>query len=353
MKKNLNYQNAISMIRGSSIYSTGGGFAYSGQKRMFNNLFKKVNSIKLISIDELKDNDYICTAYAVGSAGNTDIDLSPALRQGLQVLQNFTGIKPKAIFAGETNIDIIASQSAVALNLPILDADSNGGRAVPEIQMDNFVIYDKPITPVVVVTLDGDVAILQQTKNPYNIENFVRSIAGNSKIGMVAVLDHLIQVKLAKKILTHGIFSRSLKLGQLIQENYNNQDLLEKIIREINGQLLIKGKVFKSTLKSNLKEGFLNGDYFIKDRKGNVVKVYAKNENIICWKNNRVFATSPDRILTIDTKTFLGIHNSQLKEDEEVAVIVAKASEMWRSKKALELFEPRHFGFLFKPKLLK
>lgn len=351
MKLGITQQDAYTMIRGSSIYSTGGGFAYSAQKRMFGELFKKRKSYEIISIDELQDRDYVCTAYAVGSAGNTNMDLTPALKKGLQTLQRITGIAPKAIFAGETNIDIIAAQSAATLGLPVLDADSNGGRAVPEIQMDNFVILDEPIAPVVVVTLEGEIALLLETASPYNIEAFVRNFAGNSNIGIVAALDHLISVKKAKKVLTHGIFTRSLSLGKLIEDNLKNPELLNVIVKEIGGQLIIKGKVTKNTLKSNIKEGFLNGEYVVSDGK-NEIRVFAKNENIIAWKNDKVWVTSPDRIMTIDLKTFLGVHNSELKKDQEVAIIAAPASDMWRGEKGIELFNPKHFGFNLKPTLL-
>ncbi|HET9947169.1 MAG TPA: DUF917 domain-containing protein, partial [Patescibacteria group bacterium] len=68
--------------------------------------------------------------------------------------------------------------------------------------------------------------------------------------------------------------------------------------------------------------------------------------------NNKVFATSPDRIMTIDVKTFLGVHNSQLEKGQQIAVLVAPASPMWRRKEGIELFHPKHFGFSFEPKLL-
>ncbi len=76
------------MIRGSSIYSTGGGIEYGVQRRLFRNLFRSAIQLSLVSLDELSDYNYVCTAYAVGSAKNTNFDLSKQLRLGINALEN-------------------------------------------------------------------------------------------------------------------------------------------------------------------------------------------------------------------------------------------------------------------------
>ncbi len=39
------------------------------------------------------------------------------------------------------------------------------------------------------------------------------------------------------------------------------------------------------------------------------------------------------------------VTNSQLKEGVKVHVVVARAPEVWRTRRGLELFGPKHFGF--------
>lgn len=333
------------MILGSSIYSTGGGFEYSVQKKLFEKLIRGKKKLVLIDINELSNDDWICTAYGVGSAGNTDYDLSNAFNQGIKTLEKYINKNIKAVFAGETNIDVLAFQTASGINLPVLDADSNGGRAVPEIQFDNFTIFNKPIVPVVTITLEGEISLLLKTKNSAEIEKYVRSIASNSKSGVVAVIDHSIQVKEAKNILTTNIFKRSIKMGKLIHENKNNLNLEAKIIKETNGEKIINGTVTKIEIKDSKKNGFLEGFYYIKDTQNRIARVYIKNENILCWLDGKVVVSPPNPILAVNLKTFIGVHNSKIKIGDNILLIATKATKLWSSEKGKKLFNPQHFGF--------
>lgn len=350
MRIYINNQIAKHMLLGSSIYSTGGGIEYGTQEKHITSLLKKYRSrsLELISIEELKDEDYICTVYQVGSSANTNFDASSFLRLGINTLEDYTGKKFKAIFAGETNIDSVVFQAAGSLGLPVVDADSNGGRAVPQIQFDNFVLKKKSITPLVAVTPTKEIRI-SRTKNVLSIENTIRSIASKLDDGLITVCDHPINVKEAKEILTLGIFSRSIELGKLIFDNKDPSYLLNQVIKKIDGKLFIRGKIVKIELKD--KQGFLEGYYWVRDNK-NELRVYVKNENIICWLNDKVILTVPDCILAVDIGNLRGLHNSKLREGQGVVVIGKRATDLWRTKEAIELFNPKHFGFDIKSKLL-
>ncbi len=352
MKQYLTEKQINAMILGSSIYSTGGGIEYSTQKKLFKKLLHKQNKPQLVSIDELADDDYVCTAYAVGSAGNTNYDLSESLQIGMKTLENYTGEKFRALFGGETNADILAFQTASSMHLPVLDADSNGGRAVPEIQHDNFIITGKSITPLVAVTPDKRVAILTQSPDGLGIEKFVRSMSSTIDKGLIAVLDHPIKVKDAKKVLTLGIFSRSIQLGDYILSNKKTEKMIQEIPQKVPGQVLIQGFISKLEVKHDVHGGFLTGYYYVQNTNGDTVKVFIKNENLIAWKNDQLLMTAPDAIIAVDTKTFVGVHNSKLYQGQEVIIIGKKAPEMWRSAVGKKLFSPKHFGFSFANKLL-
>lgn len=343
MKKNITITLAQKMILGSSIYSTGGGYEKNVQEKQFTILFKKKKSFPLFSIDELSDNDYICTAYAVGSAANTNYDLSKAFSIGLKTLENYLGNPMKGVFAGETNIDVLAFQTAAHMNLPVIDADCTGGRAVPEIQFDNFALFDKTILPLVAVTPAGDVVLLTHSKNLESIEYFVRNVAISAKKGLVAVLDHPVQVKEARTMLTLGIFERSIKLGSYIEKHKNKKTFLKEVVEILDGKMLIKGKV--ENIDFSDKDGFITGFYTVMGTKGNIAKVFVKNENIICWLNKEILVSPPDSILSFDPIKLQGIHNSKIYKGQEIVLIARAATKIWRSKKAKAIFHPRKFGF--------
>lgn len=331
------------MIHGSSIFSTGGGLPFEIQKKLFHKLFLTNPKMPLISIDELQDNDFICKAYAVGSGGNANVDLSVALKKGMQVLQSYTHKKFKAISAGETNIDVLVFQAALHLGLPVMDADATGGRAVPEIQIDNFPLFGKSTLPLVAVTPHHDIIIVKETSDLSRVEAIIRNLLAPGEKGLITVLDHCAQVKDAKKILTHGIFERAIKLGKFIEENKNNKEVINLIVEKIEGKVIIGGTVKATHLKNNA--GFLEGNYIIRDENKNSAKVFVKNENLLCLKNEKVVCGSPDFIITLDKKTLRGIHNSTISIGQDVLVIYKKAQGIWNTQKGRALFDPKQFGF--------
>jgi uncharacterized protein len=325
---------------GASIYSTGGGFEMSNQNKIFAKLFEIHDSLNVVGIDELSDDDFVCTSYGVGSASDTDVDLSKQLKLGLQTLEAFTNKKYTAIFEGETNIECLAFQISSQLGLPVLDADATGGRAVPEIQFDNFYLADFDLLPLVAVTQDSEVAILTKSPNGQTVEKFVRNMNVRSG-GSVAVFDHSVSVANAKQSLTLGVIQRSLNLGKFVMESQN----INQIINYLDGNVLIQGFVTKIEMTNDPLEGFLHGYYYVTSNTGDILRVFVKNENLMAWKNEVLIASCPDFIITIDNNNLLGVHNSKVFIGQSTTIIATKATQMWRSQKAVDLFSPKTLGF--------
>jgi len=338
---------AKKMVAGASVFSTGGGFEYSAQMKKITKLFKNDNTLSLLSLDELKDDDYICTAYGVGSASNTNVDLSTALKKGLETMKQITNKEFVGIFAGETNIEALVFETAITSGLPVIDADCTGGRAVPEIQFDNLFVVNKSILPLVAVTQKGDTAILRDSGDPEFIEKFVRTIATISK-DSVAVIDHPMSVRDAKKYLTQDIFKRSLEVGEIIMSR--QKDKFDSIIKATNAIKLGEGIISKVALTDL--DGFLEGTIQVKESSGNIYKFYVKNEILVCLKNGEVVATAPDIIALLDSRTGLGIHNSKIDTGTQVAILGVPASPLWRTKGGVDRFNPKSCGYDFPTVLL-
>lgn len=352
MTRVINSKLASYLILGSSIYSTGGGITLEEQEKSFSRLIRQGRKLELVSIEELRGKGYICTAYLVGSAVNAYSDSSKLLRVGLQTLEKYTGKKFSGIFFGEVNIEAVAFQAAVSLDLPVVDGDCTGGRAVPEIMFDNFVLKKQKICPLVAVNPRRKISILLNETGKESMDTFVRKTASVFPSQDIIVCDHAISARKAKKVLTLNTISRSIDLGKYIMENINDNNLLQNVIKKLGGQLLFKGKISKVALKETRREGFLEGFYYIRNQEEDECKVYVRNENLICWINNKVLLTPPDCILTIDTSTFVGVHNSQIKKGQNVMVVGKRATDLWRTKEGITLFNPKKFGFNIKNKLL-
>ncbi|MFA9289312.1 MAG: DUF917 domain-containing protein [Weeksellaceae bacterium] len=340
---------ATDIIAGASIFSTGGGFEYTAQLKKLPEIFAADSTLRLISVDELADTDYICTAYGVGSASNTDVDLSAALTKGFAVMQEITGKTFAGIFAGETNIEALVFETAKSANLPIIDADCTGGRAVPEIQFDNLFVAGRNILPLVAVTLKGDVAVLYETDDPVFIERFVRNIAVSTGES-VAVIDHPMSVADAKQYLTLGIFERSRQMGAIINNAAITVDAkIAKIIKQTQASVLLQGLVSEIDLSSE--KGFLEGTITVADGDQNAV-LHVKNETLVCTIDSTVRLTAPDLITVLDLETGFGVHNSKIAVGQQVCIIGISASKLWRTDAGVKRFNPQAVGLAFETVLL-
>ena len=77
---------------------------------------------------------------------------------------------------------------------------------------------------------------------------------------------------------------------------------------------------------------------------GKTLRTWIKNEHIMAWIDNKPVTMPPDLIMFI-RDSGEPITNTVLRVGDKVNVVVAKAPDVWRTPKGLELFGPRHFGF--------
>lgn len=338
---NITKNNYGALVRGASLYATGGGLEHDNQLAFFERIFQQYEAIPVVSCDDLEEDEYICTAYGIGSAGNTNVDFSPAVEAGRKAFQEKTGKKYKGIFVGETNIEALTAQIACTMNLPIVDADATGGRAVPEIRLDNFFVAGISTAPIVVSDLQGNSFCIEDSRDPASVEKQVRSFAKNAYLQTAVVFDHSIAVKDAKKVLTTGIVKRSFDAGAyLLSSQINDQQALATLgdMRWISS-----GTIVEHTVQENVLNGFLEGMIFIQTQEGRY-RIFVRNENLICWKNDELFVTAPDSIILFDPKQACGLHSSKLSVGMQVDLFVKKATPLWRSERGCAFFSPTYFG---------
>jgi DUF917 family protein len=334
------------LVIGSSIFSTGGGFQERKQLELFNEFWLQKKVLQIVDIEELNEDDFVCTGYAVGSPASEKTDFSTEFLLAKQEFEKYTGKKFVAVFEGETNIEALAFQAALAMNIPVLDADGTGGRAVPEIQFDNMFVHNLSLLPLVAVA-DGGKEIAMIINSPAEVaEQIVRDIAVRTGSSVV-VLDHAMSVKDAKKYLTCGVMKRSMKIGKMVQDG---SDLAE-LIKAMGATEIIRGKITKNTVSNNPSTGFNEGNYWVSDGQ-NELKMYVKNENILCWKNDIPYVTCPDLLITLDAKTLKGVANTDLQINQEVIILALPATDLWRSEAGQKNFHPSKFGFDFQTVLL-
>ena len=72
-----------------------------------------------------------------------------------------------------------------------------------------------------------------------------------------------------------------------------------------------------------------------------------QNENLISWKNDKVYVSCPDLICILDANSLIPISNPNWNQDQVVIVLGFKSPLLWRTEKGIDLFGPRVFGYKF------
>jgi len=322
------------LLVGSTFYGTGGGGSPRLAKKIYQSLSNK--PIKLKSINEFQPDALFITTYTIGGLSQKLIKKS-IFDQAQLIYQKYLNIK----IAGIIPVEIgplslaLAIKMAVRLNLPLIDADFVGGRSTPEVFLETITFYNIPRSPLLVINNQGNYQILKSSKDHLEEETFLRQFAEKSG-GFALVLGYPITQKIAIKTLVEKTVSMAIKTGvKLNQKKSVGKLLFTGIISKIE---LFKKKAFTAKLIEIT-------------NKNSVAKLYLKNENLIFWINDKPVLTCPDLIILLD-KENKPIFNLNLKLNQKVSVIGLPAPTLWRSQKGLKLFNPKLFGFNFKPKLL-
>ncbi|MFH0943181.1 MAG: DUF917 domain-containing protein [Candidatus Beckwithbacteria bacterium] len=323
------------LLIGSTFYGTGGGGDPLLAKKIYQSL-PKDQPIKLKSIKKFKAEDLFITTYTIG--GLSQIPIKRTIINKAQLIyqqylcKNISGIIPVEI--GPLSL-ALAINLASKLNLPLVDADFVGRRSTPEVFLETITLFNISRTPILVINNQGNYQILKKSKSYLEEEEFLRKFAEESG-GFALVLGYPITQLQAQKSLVSRSVSNAITAGIKIKN------------KKLVGKKLFQGKISRIKLVNQ-------GSFTVKEVKiknaNNTANLYIKNENLLLWINGKITLTCPDLIILLDQKN-KPIFNLNLKLNQKINVIGVKAPTLWRSQKGQKLFNPKLFGFNFKPKLL-
>ena len=340
--KLLTNKNWGTLLLGSTFYGTGGGGSPLLARDIYQQLNRRVG-IPLRSLDELVKPGICITAYTVGSLSQKTFPkkiLSLAKTHLEKRLQTpIIGIIPVEI--GPLSI-ALAVALAADLNLPLVDADFVGGRSTPEVFLETITLFNIPRTLLIVASPEGDIITIETASTYKKEETLLRSLATSSG-GYAYVLGYPILPSLAKKSLVKNTVSQAIRVGQIIQEN----KLLSRL-ESVEGVLLFQGKI--TDIATTLTGGFTTKQVTLKNKEA-IAKVFIKNESLVFWINEKTILTCPDLIILLNAKG-KPLYNNDLSKGMNITIVGVKSAPLWRSNKGVQLFNPKLFGFPFKPVLL-
>jgi len=355
--RKLSKQNIIDIIYGCTVLGTGGGGSLEGGLEIVERDFEEGKEFLLADIDEIPEDAFVAVPYVCGSVspmteeelkeyeGLPSMDVTEAMR-AFQAMEEYFGKPFYGIVATELGGENTADALHVAAQLGKVFIDGDpAGRSVPELQHTTYYINDIPIEPMAVATPFGDTAIINNVVNDFRAEALVRAMAVVSK-NMIGVVDHPTTKEQTKKALIPGTITYAQQIGQALREaNENGLDPASAIAEIGGGKILFRGTV--TGFSWDTVDGFTIGDFDLlgtENFEGDKYRVWFKNEHIISYLNDDVDVTVPDLICVLN-KDGVPVTNPFYKEGEELVVIGLPSPKQWTTKRGLEVFGPRSFGF--------
>jgi hypothetical protein len=325
----------------------GGGDPYIG-KLMALSAVREHGPVKLISMDEVPDEDLVVPVAMMGAPAV----MTEKLPNGQEFVRAFKALernRGKKVFAtlpieaGGVN-SMVPIAVAAQLGLPMVDADGMG-RAFPELQMVTFHLHGISAAPMTMTDEKGNNVLLEVINNKW-AENIARSVT--VAMGATAMVGlYSMNGAQLKQSGIGGIISYSEQIGRIIREARQSGESPTRRLAEFTGGFhLFQGKI--EDVERNTQGGFNRGVVRfagIDDDKGRMLEVDFQNENLIARIDGEPVAMTPDLICLLDMDTGVPLTTESLKYGRRAHLLALPCHEQWRTEKGIATVGPRYFGY--------
>jgi DUF917 family protein len=358
--KTLSYQEAINLILGAEILGCGGGGSIEMGEEMIKEIYGRGKKFTIMDPKEIGDDDLVVIVSTIGGGVPKEIqekveklpkisekpELVAVRELAKYIRKEPFAFLPSEIGAGNT---VLPMYVAAIFNKFAIDADACG-RAKPELSISTTHVKGIPVTPLVVVSPFGDIVILKEALNDYRAEDICRYITAISG-GSCGMARCPTKGKVIRNAVVPNSITKCIQVGEAIRKAKEaGLDPVDEFIKATTGIKIFEGKV--KVWEREKKEAFMWGKIIIDgfgDYVGHTLKVWFKNEFLISWMDEKPYVTCPDSICIIDAETGRGLSNwiADLSAyvGKKVVVVGIKAADLWRTKKGIQLFGPKHFGY--------
>ncbi|RDW59966.1 hypothetical protein BP6252_13053 [Coleophoma cylindrospora] len=347
---------------GCYILGTGGGGSPYGHMLRLREIMRNGGVVRVISPDDLKDDDLVACGGGKGSP-TVSIEKLPGdeMMQSQNELYKYMNTKPDAVIAleigGGNGLQGMILGASTNMNIPTVDGDWMG-RAYPVAWQTTPVVFEtKPVfLPSTICDGNGNVMFMTQATSELMVEKAFR--AALSQMGShVACAKGPVSGRNTKSWVVEHTISLSWRIGRAValsRQSNQTDTVAESIISQVGGdaaaRILFKGKIVG--VQRTLRMGHVYGEVIIEggvDGKEKL-KIPFKNENILAVKEDSngletVLASVPDLICVIDTQNGEAIGTPEYRYGLLVTVLGIVASEKWTSTtRGLEIGGPKGFG---------
>ncbi|KAL6711918.1 hypothetical protein ACN47E_002961 [Coniothyrium glycines] len=349
----------------------GGGSPYSTMLRV-RGILRSGGSVRVVSPDDLKDDDRVGCG---GGAGSPTVGIEKLSADEMMDAQEHlydlykggraTHIIPLEI-GGSNGLQGLVLGATTNLNVPCIDADWMG-RAYPTKWQTTPVVFGEReivFAPIAIADGNGNTLYMGNATSDLKVEQVIR--AALSQMGSaVGTADAPVTGAETKRWAVEHTISLSWRIGrEVIRARKENridtvaESILDAVGGPDTGKVLFKGKIVGVERKLHM--GHVYGEVIIEGTGGEFqgkVKVPFKNENIAAIripegeesitgeeKDQDVLAIVPDLISVIDAQNGEAIGTPEYRYGLLVTVIGMTASERWTSPRGIDIGGPKAFG---------
>ena len=338
---------------GSVFLATGGGGDPHLPRLVAEQALTIHGPVEVVAPEALDDDAYVVTIGGVG-APTVSLELLPSLDEAattLAAFEDYVGRKVDAVASFEIGggNSLIPLVAAAVHGVPVIDGDGMG-RAFPEAQMMTYPISGVKPTPALAQDYAGNTAVFN-TATTEVYEYHIRSFAAAAG-GMITVAEHPMSGAQLKQAIVPGTLSFSIALGGVLRRHRGPApDILEPLQQAFEPSIygecrsLFNGKVIDKSTR--IVGGYDIGVATLEDFNdpGKTLTIDIKNEYLLARSGDKVVASVPDLVVTVDYETSTPINCERLRFGQRVAVFGVGCPGFYRSPEALRVVAPRCFGF--------
>lgn len=311
-------------VYGGAILGGGGG-GWIEQGLEVGRLALEAGDPKLITVDELSDEDLLVTVALVGAPAAKDKYVKPMhYARALDIVARLTGKPIQGLITNENGAETTVNgwfQSALT-GIPVIDIPCNG-RAHPTGMMGamNLTEQEEYLSHQGAVGGQGsryiEIGVSSSLEKSASVVRNASIEAG----GVVAVARNPVTVGYAKQNGSPGAILQAIQVGQALLD-HKGESAIDAAVKQLGGHVAVTGTVTGFRLET--KGGFDVGIVTINDK----VELTFWNEYMTLEINGERLASFPDLIMTLDAKTGRPIISAAVEKGQQLAVITVPREKL-------------------------
>ena len=336
--RSLTHPDLAPLSIGCAILGSGGGGDPAYSIAMAKYQLQQHGPVQVISVDELKEDDFIMPIAFMGAplVGMEKLPSGREFNVLMDLIEKSVGRRPTVLMAVEIGGSNGFAPFLVAhsLGLPVLDGDLMG-RAFPQLQMTACSVVGIPVSPAFLADSLGNTVMIE-SESVETLEAIGRHVSV-SMGSSCAIAFALMNRQQAQQAVIPNTLKRAIEIGRAVLDAKENP--IEALLKFAGGKFLGEGTIL--SVDQSIKNGFLEGSVTLSGG----FEVLYQNEYLLAKKEGRPIAYTPDILMLLEKESATPIPTESLRYGLKVALIALPAPAIWKTDKGLSLVAPACFGY--------